>query len=254
MIDCETARRALIEQRGPAAASAEQAEARPHLRSCQDCREWQQRNDAWRAALKEKLPGLEPPLAVKERLFAALAHARAGADLRLQRRRWTLAFAALAFAGLGLGGFFWWREATRDGILVAALTEDHLLYDSNPSPAEFASPDPLAVARWFAGKVDFAVSPPPLAGGELLGGRLCTLADRRAALWIYARDGARLSLFQMPAGGLPLGRMRSMTVGGRRYLCAHRKGLSVLAWTERDVLFALVSALPEDDMLRLVRS
>ncbi len=254
MIDCETARRAFIEQKGPTAVSAEQAEARLHLGSCPACREWQRRNNAWRAALKEKLPGLPPPLAVKERLFEALAQARAGTDLRRQRRRWAVAFVVLTLAGLGLGGLFWWREATRDGILVAALTEDHLLYDSNPSPAEFASPDPLAVAHWFAGKVDFAVSLPPLAGGELLGGRLCTLTDRRVALWIYERDGTRLSLFQLPAGGLPLGRMRSMTAGGRRYLCAHRKGLSVLAWTERDVLFALVSALPEDDMLRLVRS
>jgi len=186
-------------------------------------------------------------------LFASLGEARVGTAFRRQRSRLSVALALASLLLVLLGGLWWWREGEHDRFLTAALTEDYLLYAGHPNPAEFPSKDAAAVSRWFAGRVDFAVDPMKLPGAELLGGRLCTLADRRAALWLYQSGDRRVSLFQMAAQGLPLGSFRRMTVSGRLYLCSHRKGVSVLAWTSRDVLYALVSDLPEDDLLRLAR-
>ncbi len=254
MLECTTVRRILREAEGLALATPDRLDIDRHLLDCSECRAWQEAERAWRQALQEKLAEVETPLAVKEELFAALAGARGGLDLGRQRRRLAAAIAGLGLLATVLGALWWWHEASRGSLLVAALTEDHLLYATRPTPAEFRSPEPEAVAAWLAGRVDFAVPVPPLSGAALLGGRLCTIADRRAALWLYESGGRRVSLFQMSAERLALGRLRAMTRGGRLYRCGHRKGMSVLAWTERGVLFALVSDLPEDDMLRLLRS
>jgi len=252
-MDCAAARRLLREVGGPAGPGGELAEARAHARGCPRCQEWQEAEVSWRAALRQALSRIETPLRIKERVFSSLAGARVGAALRKQRRRWTAAVLVLTLAGSAAAGVWFWRERARDGLLVAALAEDHLLYAARSAPAEFTSSDPGAVARWFSEKVDFAVAAPAIPGADLLGGRLCTLADRRATLWLYSRGDRRLSLFQMAAQGLPLGSMRVMRAERGRFRCGHRKGVSVLAWVERDVLFALVSDLPEEEMLRLAR-
>ena len=252
-MDCATARRVLREAGAPTEPTVALVEAQQHRRACPSCEAWEEAGSEWRAALSEKLPPLRVPLGAKERLFAALGRARAGNDRRRPHGRLASALVLVTFLGTMAAGLWWWREATGNGILVAALTEDHLLYAAHLSPAEFLSSDPDAVARWFAGRVDFAVAAPRIPGAELIGGRLCTLADRRAALSFYEHGGRRVSLYQVHAEGLPLAALRPMTVEGRRYLCAHRKGVSVLAWTDRDVLYALVSDLPENDMLRLAR-
>ncbi len=253
-MDCATLRRIFSEGRGPARPTEELAEAQEHARHCRSCQIFSEEERAWRAALRETLPRVATPLPVKERLFGALARARVGAALRIQRRRFLAVVVTLAVAGLSMAGLFVWRERTRDGLFVASLAEDHLLYATRPAPAEFPSDDPGVVAKWFAGAVDFAVQPPAVQGAELLGGRLCTLADRRAALWLYRRGERRLSLFEMPAQGLSLESMGTMRTDGGRYRCGHHKGVSVLAWIERDLLFALVSDLPEEDMLRIARA
>ena len=254
MIDCRSARCILRQAGGPARPTAEWVAAQQHLGHCRDCQGWQEAEREWREALQEKLPRISAPLSLRERLFAALAQARVGTDLRGQRRRWAAAVLALCLLTVALGSLWWWRERSRGGFLVAALAEDHLLYAGRPAPAEVASDDPVVVAQWLADRLDFAVPVPGLRGAGLLGGRLCTLADRRVALWLYQSGDRRVSLFQMPAEGLPLSSLRIMTADGQRFRCAHRKGVSVLAWTERDLLFVLVSDLPETDLIRLARS
>ncbi len=251
MIDCREARLSLDGAAGPTRAALETTEARRHLNDCSGCRAWLESEREWRAALQEKLPTPQAPLHVKERLFAALAGGRVRTELRRQRRRFLTAAVLAGIVCVGLAAAWLWRERSRDGLLLAALTEDHLLYASRAEPAEFASSDPDEVARWLAGRVDFGIWVPRLAGATLIGGRLCTLADRRAALSIYQRNGRRLSLFQMPAAGLPIGSLHPMQADGRLFRCGHRKGLSLIAWVDRDVLFALVSDLSQADMVRL---
>jgi anti-sigma factor RsiW len=70
---------------------------------------------------------------------------------------------------------------------------------------------------------------------------------------IYQSGERRLSLFQMPGQGLALGPMRQMTVQGRNYRCGHHKGVEVVTWQDRGILFALASDLPEKDLLQLAR-
>jgi anti-sigma factor RsiW len=189
-------------------------------------------------------------------VFAALSRARFETAIRRLRRRWMTGVAALAVLVLGLAVVWGWREARSDGGLSAAVVEDHLLYASRAAPAEFASADPAALADWFASRLDFAVRVPAIPGTTLLGGRLCSLTDRRAAVSFYRGEGGeRMSLFQMTAENVQLGALRRMEGGRNRNLrCATRKGVSVLVWSDRGVLFALASEIGEDQLVRLAAS
>ena len=253
-MNCRTARRTIIEGGSPSLLSRELDEARRHFQSCDTCNEWQEEENAWRVALREKLAAHEAPYRVKERLFAALAEARVGSAGEVRSRR--MGFAVLVACGLliALSGLVLWRETSREGYLVAALTEDHLLYATHSDPADFSSPEPNMVASWLSDRVDFAVEVPQFPGATLLGGRLSTLPDRRMAVTFYERAGRRVSLFQMPAQGLATGSLRRMNLDGREFRCGHRKGVEVMTWTNRDVLFALVADLPEEDLLRMAGS
>ncbi len=251
---CDTARRTIIEGGSPAFLSRELREAQRHLQDCATCQEWREDEHAWRAALREKLPTDETPYRVKERLFAALAEARVGSVGKSRSRRSVLAVLVASCLVIALGGFVVWRQASHDGLIVATLSEDHLLYSSDSDPAEFSSPEPKMVAEWLSDRVEFAITVPQLPGARLLGGRLSTLADRRMAVTFYEIAGRRLSFFQMPAQGLATRSLRRMNLNGREFRCGHRKGVEVMTWTNRDVLFALVADLPEEDLLRLAGS
>ncbi len=250
-MDCGSARRVLRESEPVAIVSPELAGARAHEHRCPHCQKWRRGETEWRAALREKLLLPSTPAELKERIFDGVARARVGEESRRRRLFRTSAIAALILIGLSLAGAWWWRDTRRDGLLLAALTEDHLLYATHPSPVEFLSADPAAVGDWFASRLQFAVHVPAFRGSALLGGRLCTLADRRVALCLYDVSGRRMSLFQMPAEGLPLGSLRTMSVAGRQFQCGDRKGVSVLVWKDREILFALVSSLTQEEMLRL---
>lgn len=254
MMRCEDARRVLLEAEGFAVVTNELASARLHVEECCSCRERRAAEVTWRSALQSKLPVREASPDLKERVLAALSRARFAAALGRQRRRWMAAVGSLLFLTLGLGSMWWWREARSDGPLPAALVEDHLLSVSRESPVEFPSSDPRAVTEWFTSRVDFAARAPAISGASLLGGRLCTLAGRRAAVAFYrgeGGEGGRISLFQMAAEDVALGSLRKMQAGGKDIGCAHRKGVSVLLWTERGVLYALVSEIREEELVRL---
>lgn len=253
MMDCQSARRILSDIHSPSAPNMQVSEALEHRRHCGPCQAWEESERAWREALREKISSHDTPVAVKERVLTAVARARAEVELKRQRRWWRTVVAALVLLGGSLGLFWWWREPSRSDTLAVSLAESHLLYASHPAPVEFASDNPPSLQDWLAHRVDFAVKVPPLNGAVLLGGRLCTLGDRRVAMVIYQSGERRLSLFQMPNRGLALAPMRQMTVQGRNYRCGHHKGVEVVTWQDRGVLFALASDLPEEDLLRLTR-
>jgi anti-sigma factor RsiW len=252
MRSCEEARRVLRETAGLAALTAEAAAARLHVETCDACRQRDDAESAWRAALKAKLPPVEASVAIKERVLAAVSQARYEKALRRQRRSWMTALAAVVVMAGVLAAGWWWRQDGPAGHLAETLAEDHLLFAQSPAPAEFSSGDADQVARWLAARVDFAVRPPALAGSTLLGGRLCRLADRRVAVSFHQDDaGGRVTLFQMAADGLDLSSLRKMEGAGKNLRCGHHKGLSVVAWTDRGVLRALVSDIREERLVQM---
>ena len=250
-MDCRAVRRILRETPSLARLSPRISGARSHLSRCAICQTWEAAERSWRSALREKLPSLETPVPLKERLFSGIAEQRVGSRTSPLRPIHFATLVVTAIAVAILVGLSTWPRRAGDRLLVPALVEDHLVYANRADPAELCSNDPAEIAAWLSGRIDFAPSVPSLHDSNLLGGRLCTVADHRVALAFYDHAGARVSLFEMVAERLPDSAFRRRTVLGRQFGVGHHKGVSVVAWHERGILFALVSALPEARLLEL---
>ncbi len=192
-----------------AAVDARELEA--HLAECADCARFREGRVALRAAIAARVPALQAPGALRDRVRAAL---RATAEPRASRPAWrALALAAsLAAVALGSWRLALWRAAgdtLTDEVLtshVRSLMPGHL--------TDVLSSDQHTVKPWFNGRLDF--SPPVYdfagRGYPLLGGRL-------DYLWPAARGA--------PAGPA----------------AATRQGYHLLHWTATGYAYWVVSDL-----------
>jgi anti-sigma factor RsiW len=121
---------------------------------------------------------------------------------------------------------------------------------------DVTSPDPQHLRQWFQGKIDFS---PPLVPGQagtatLVGGRLCYFLDRRVASFMYSDDGRYLSLYVMSRQGLPLLQQDRMPLVGSQARVYEIQGYTHIIWFHTDLLYSLVSDLPQARLLELVQA
>lgn len=192
-------------------APEEQARVAEHLRGCAVCRQQADDERALHASLRG-LPDIVPPSGLEQRLRARL---------RGQRRspwRFVLPLAA------GLVGFLLWAAGS-PAVVAWELSRDHdKCFGMERLPAEVFTSD----GRVAAARLDLAGAPVPelprrVRGIELVGGRRCPLADRRAVHLYYAAGARRVSVFVIQgrvrlsgryASGARANAVRLLTVSG----------------------------------------
>jgi anti-sigma factor RsiW len=165
------------------------------------------------------------------------------------RARWSrwrplvpvLAFAALAAVVVDVGllhGHDVQRE--RDELVAshvrAALTQ---------RPIDVASSDQHTVKPWFASQLDFSppVRVPPLAGVELLGGRVDYIAGRKVAVLVYREGKHTADHFVWPTGQSDSAPTFAM-----------ERGFRIAQWSAAGMAHRLVSDLNEEEFAQLVRA
>jgi anti-sigma factor RsiW len=117
---------------------------------------------------------------------------------------------------------------------------------------DVVSSDPQHLRTWFLGKVEF---PPPLlptqfGRARLAGGRLCYFLGRRVASFMYTADGHYLSLYIMPRQGLPRPRP-DVLLAQHRAAFHEMQGYTHVLWSQRDLLYSLVSDVPHTQLLEM---
>src|SRR5262249_32629440 len=135
--------------------------------------------------LAEKL-GREPaPESLRHRL-ASRAERRPGVGKTRawKSRWWRIAAVILLALAVPLGWFLYRLPSER---MFWTICEDHGHYLDARS--QMVSSEPSHLEAWFRERVDFGVRVPRLDAGELVGGRLCILRERKAALVFYRREG-----------------------------------------------------------------
>jgi mycothiol system anti-sigma-R factor len=77
--------------------------------------------------------------------------------------------------------------------------KEHVEYLKGGYPLEIKTNDINEALAWFRGKVDFAIERPHLDPKKvnLVGARIVHLKDRKAAYFIYEKDGHQISAFYM---------------------------------------------------------
>jgi hypothetical protein len=246
MMDCGKARRLLWPAGGPRELTPALEAAQQHLVTCPACLAFEADMQRLAAQIGDDAPRETAPLEVRERLFQAVAAARAASGTRNTRsRRHALAAAAVVLVLLGLATADWRDHRTGPPEALAALAEDHMRAIGGDS---LASADTVAVAAWLRARLPFAVHVPVLPDLELRGARLCLMDGLRGAVVEYrSATGEPVSYYVVPAPeGTPV-------TGGTDVQRASRAGYHVVGWTEPGLLHALVANLPESLLVELAR-
>ena len=213
-------------------------ELEAHLSACGDCARLHEARVALSAAIREQVPALHAPDALRQRVRATLRDAAGTTRVRwglpAVATRWLALAASLATVALGS-----WRlgvsRADEDAIAgqvlashVRSLMPGHL--------TDVVSSDQHTVKPWFNGKLDF--SPPVYdfagRGFPLVGGRLDYVGGRPVAALVYGRRQHLINVFLWPA-------TRGSVGGGPRV--ATQQGYHLLQWTSPEYAYWIVSDL-----------
>jgi anti-sigma factor RsiW len=173
--------------------AATRAEVEAHLAGCEACRE----QVAFERELRGRLRALPP------------AEPRPGFERKLRRRlqqqRPRRLRVLLPIAAALTVAVLWGRGAAP--FVAWELARDHgHCFRLKELPAQVWSGDTAVVTTWFESRGrQLPVIPERAAGLELVGARLCPLADRRVGHLYYVGHDRRVSLFVVP-GSVRFGR------------------------------------------------
>lgn len=213
-------------------------EVERHLAGCTACAHTLAGLQAIQAALRAAPLRYEPPHRLEARVRAALWR-----EVRPRRRLTAAALAGVAAAVLAIVGVGLWPHPGEDPLArevasahVRSLLAGHL--------TDVASSDRHTVKPWFAGKLDYAVPVPDLAGDgySLAGGRLDYADGRPVAALVYERRRHPINVFVWPAAD----------AGEREPVLLERQGYSLLHWVHGGMTWWAVSDLNADELRAFV--
>jgi anti-sigma factor RsiW len=241
-------------------AEALRAGLQSHLAICETCRGEAEAIAAFERRVPEVLQAEQVPPALLARLRSeahqrGTRHSLRGMDWRVARRLALLGALALIllFPPASVIRLRQGQPDSRFEVAETPINELRTFIDSR-RPLDVATSDSDVLRSWFAGKVLFSPPPsPPIANLHLIGGRLCFFMNRRIAAYMYRSDDYLLSLYIIPSFG-----QKAARDGASRLYMADRMadvrtldGLTNVAWERNDLVYALVSDMPEATILRL---
>jgi len=255
-MSCGALRKAMYLADRLEALSPERIRAAEHLQGCSACQAFFASEEALKSVLRNRSPRRQAPPHLREAVLEQIAQEMAReVPSALNPRRLARVLVFTLVAGLGLlAAWIGYQQYPKDheDRLVTELVEDHVRY--RPGASEITSSNVEEVQAWFQGKVDFAVQPPRLAQAELLGGRVCYLSGRKGVLLSYQRQGTLISFYIIEGTDLTLSGFRHQDSQTSDFVGAGDKGHSLILWTDRGLVYALVSDLPESELVRLATS
>ena len=242
-MNCSSARKAVYPSPERCALTVQTAQALEHVRECPDCRRYFESHSEWSQLLRLKA-GAEPaPEALRERVTGLIEKHQRIPSQRIRRR--------IVAAGvlLALAPGLWVASHFRSRLLFRAMCEDHAKYINAES--QLRSSETAQIESWFRDKTDFSVRVPVLENTDVVGGRLCFLRGRKAALVFYQHQSRPVSLFQLNSRDVSLTALDRSEVDGTPIWRASWKGYSLAAFEQRGVVYALVSDLRESELLEM---
>ena len=216
-----------------------------HLTSCVSCTAEHSELLQMMRHIQEKLPPLQAPPALRDRIKASIARADSPRDsLRQEQsgRRWR---PWLAAAGIVLAGGAGYLAGTRrtDSVvpsLADAVLSAHVRSLQPGHLTDIVSSDQHTVKPWFTGKLDYAPSVLRLEtdGFPLAGGRLDYLPDRPVAALVYTRRSHVINVLSYPA----------TTTGDVAPHLESKKGFQIANWSAGGMTWWVVSDLAADEL------
>ncbi len=258
-MDCGEARKIIYLTSGTEPLTSELVEAKKHVRHCAECTEFFREEEALKNLIKERAPKEKASSNLRENILAEIAKR----EQRLSNHLYNIFYSSkivrtvpiiliVVFLILIATSIFYFISSNQQGdqSLVSQLAEDHIT--NIPEVAQILSSEPRNVEDWFRGKVDFVVKVPELRGTKLIGGRLCRIKNNRIALLFYEKDKKPISLFVMDNSVADLSSIGKVEIQGKKLYQQSEKGCNLIFWREKGVVYALVSDIQREELMRLV--
>ncbi len=260
-MDCAQARDKLFAFLDAESAADDREAVREHLRRCAGCRREADEVTGLEARLRRELCAEQAPSSLWDRISARLDGEDLGEAIETApaapARRWLPSGIAAGAMALAVIFALVLPPVTFQNAELPVVVEpvnDFITYKLSQRAPDISSGDPAELDAWLAGRIDFPFPVPAHrpAGFALTGSRLCSFLNRRLTALMYQKDGTQLSLYVMAADRLELPEARWVPSAGRR-LSRHRiQGHASLVWHEGGLVYAVVSDLPEAELLRFV--
>lgn len=233
----------------------------PHPLGCARCHAFEASLRQTRALLRDVGESWQPPETLRRRVAETVERERRRSEARRRARSrvWVglaaaLSVAAVITAAFVLSGRHSGRH--RADVIVGALIDDFLEYGpAGPEKLQVASADPAAIEAFFARHVRIAARLPVLREAALSGGRRCDLDGRPAALAFFERNrsGATVpvSLFAFEPRGEDFSKLAPVP-GASGYRQISLRGVTIVLWQERGLVYALAGALDAPELVKLL--
>ena len=160
------------------------------------------------------------------------------------------AAAAILLAVL-IGGGFYFRYDSRDLVrIVEGSIRSHRIYSRAGDLLDFRAANERSLLPKLQERVRFAMALPSLTRNnlEMMGGRICLLIDRQAALTFYRKGNSRLSLFTVDQKNIRLPKLGGKEIDGRVVHFLESGNYRVAVWKDGECLYSLVAQLDERDL------
>lgn len=240
--------------------SALSLEVQQHIERCPHCARECEIENAVRRELAGKLQTVEDLSSFDESAFVKMLRigtaTPAGAS-RQRRRYWKIGVpGAIAAALLVTVTLFVANRAgtSANGTLADVLVDDFVHFVTGAKPLQVVSADAEEVSRWLREQTALAVRVPSVdpAIGRLEGGRKCKINDKPAAFAIYQVGEATVSVVALQESDEALAHMKRIDRDGHTHWVDHCRGHTVLACRRGELIYAIVSRLPEESLLPLM--
>lgn len=226
-----------------------------HLAFCGSCRTVVESEAKLKALIETEALQDVAPAHLRERILRAIEEepAREGRRRRASSLRLVPLLGLLAGAAVaGLLLTLTLQSAREGSSLNTEVVRQHLTVSGGETALEIASQDPSQIASWLQTRLGFPIKLPPLArpGERLIGARLSSIANVKAAQLIYEWAGRKTSLFIFEKGRsmkAPADLVRE--VEGVEFSIAEYQGHSVVWWEDQEVYYAVASDAGVDDLV-----
>jgi len=240
--------------------AATSLEVQQHLEHCAACARESEIERTVRHELERKLQAdVEAPDFDEEGLVRLLRRERgesrtAPSGLRGRWRR--ILSGSLAAVLLVIVGVFVQRttsSAPRTRPLDDLLVEDFEHFVTKNKPLGVVSGDAAEVAAWLRDRTALGVNVPTIDPqvGTLLGGRKCKIDGEPAAFAVYRIGDSLASFVAVRGPDEALASLKPIERNGRVHWIGHRRGHAIVACRRDGLVYAAVSRLPEDTLLKL---
>lgn len=230
---------------------------RAHLEVCPVCAGELELQREIRRRVAAELTRREVPAELRQKVREILTpgEERIWGFLPRPAPQWGMAVAALILLSLiPLTLLNRGREERIPPILIEAVN-DYLSFSMRVNPQVVPTADRQKVGRWLEAKVGFQIDPPSgqEAGLRLMGGDVTYFLERKVACLLYGKGEKLVTLFVVPDEGVEVPRGDFRQVNGLELYVASHKGYGVIFWRRDKLLYSLVSELPQEELLGVVK-